>query len=547
MQKEEGKILAMYDVRGIQKYIYRTDKVRDAIGASYIVENIISDALENAAEKLHLSKEQFQMKWHDENGPLPFEEKNLDVQILFIGGGNAYVLYRDRDLCIRMNRLMSKYVMDKTYSLQLAVAVCEKTDNYAADYKNIQSRMIENKADMVVTKPLGALPIMKAELKTGFPAVLTDKKSGHNIGEETKLKQEAYKEKYKKEQLKREEQLHDNLVMQKGEDSNLAVVHIDGNSMGLRIRQLIEGVNEYKEAVDKMRQISYQIMYSYKDTFRSMYEHFSKKALHGKKDKYWIREILVAGDDITYVCNAHIALATVEYFSKHIAGKAMVRETDSDSLKKYGFSVCAGVAFIGSHFPFHIGYEVAEQCCDSAKKRAKSAECRDEFSYFDKSKNRNITMERIGNFVDFQICKNIQTQNFTEMRQRDYITRSGEELLIRPYFISVSENKEDEPLEKNRERIYAYQNFKEGIQYFTEGADAFPRSFSKQLRNTYPMGESQVLLLQSFLESRGWEMPNKDEELYYTQGEKKIAKWYDVLEMLDYCADLSQEKEENEL
>ena len=51
MKETEHKVLAMYDVRGIQNYIYRTDKVQDAIGASYIVENIILEALENSVER----------------------------------------------------------------------------------------------------------------------------------------------------------------------------------------------------------------------------------------------------------------------------------------------------------------------------------------------------------------------------------------------------------------------------------------------------------------------------------------------------------------
>lgn len=47
-EKTETRILAMYDVRGIQKYIYRTARVKDAMGASLLVENIIYDALKTA-------------------------------------------------------------------------------------------------------------------------------------------------------------------------------------------------------------------------------------------------------------------------------------------------------------------------------------------------------------------------------------------------------------------------------------------------------------------------------------------------------------------
>ena len=38
-------LLAMYDVRGIQNYIFKTNKIKDIIGASNLVENIILEGL----------------------------------------------------------------------------------------------------------------------------------------------------------------------------------------------------------------------------------------------------------------------------------------------------------------------------------------------------------------------------------------------------------------------------------------------------------------------------------------------------------------------
>ena len=47
-----------------------------------------------------------------------------------MGGGNAYVIFRDRELFLEINRRMSAYVMKQTYSLQLAAAVVDCTDDY---------------------------------------------------------------------------------------------------------------------------------------------------------------------------------------------------------------------------------------------------------------------------------------------------------------------------------------------------------------------------------------------------------------------------------
>lgn len=91
--------------------------------------------------------------------------------------------------------------------------------------------------------------------------------------------------------------------------------------------------------------------------------------------------MIVAGDDITYVCNAHIALETVRYYSEQISGLMMVsEESTQENIKKYGFSICAGIAYIGSHFPFYTAYEVAEACCASAKGEAKRMKIKKNYS-----------------------------------------------------------------------------------------------------------------------------------------------------------------------
>ena len=132
----ENYVLAMYDVRGIQDYIYRTPKVKDTIGASKIVEDIIPEALVNAITKV---KEQssneitYDIDWADEKGPLQFCESDKDVQVLYIGGGNAFVLFSSRELCDLIAKSMSVYVIRRTYSMQLATACVPYSGDYQRD------------------------------------------------------------------------------------------------------------------------------------------------------------------------------------------------------------------------------------------------------------------------------------------------------------------------------------------------------------------------------------------------------------------------------
>jgi hypothetical protein len=299
--------------------------------------------------------------------------------------------------------------------------------------------------------------------------------------------------------------------------------------MGMRIRELISGVPNYEDAVTRMRDISYRINTSYKKVFDDMQQRLNQKqkieGLQRKTDNYFILKILVAGDDITYVCNGKIAFQSVEYFCKQISQYKMYETGGNagatESIDTNEFSVCAGIAFITSHFPFSVGYEVAEACCDSAKDYAK------EYT----NQNKDLTKGTVRNCVDFHICKNVHAKNFSGMREREYVTNNGENLLRRPYMIPTK--KEDE----NLDLIHSYPEFKNAIKHFQDDKK-IPRSFSKELRNTYPSGQLQVDVLQAFLKSRDCEMPDKENEMYYKEDNTKIAKWYDALEVMDLYVDV---------
>lgn len=529
--------LVMYDVRGIQNYIYRTAKIKDAIGGSALVADIIYDALKDAIRQVsnEYTNLTYELEWSNDNGHIDFVDDYKDVKVLFIGGGNATVLISSKELAKAINSRMSKYVIEKTYALQLAVAMVEKTDSYSDDYRNLNSEMIRVKENMIVSKPLGALPIMRTEVKTGYPTAFDSLycPEDPDAGKETRLKKEAAKNKRKN--YLQEEKILDSFVTEKGENSTLGFVHIDGNNMGMRIRNLVKDKTTYEEAVSTMRQISYQINHQYKKAFDEMKNFFEQRSgLHsdyeGKKDKYFVMEILIGGDDITYVCNGKIALATVEYYSRKIAKQAMiVDKTDpKKNLMENGFSVCAGIAYAGSHFPFSIAYEVAESCCESAKKAAKE----------------NTDNGRVGNWVDFTFCKNVQTQNLEKTRQEEYVTYSQEHLLLRPYFIPVGADYGDGTFEDLEKSQISLSSFNRKAVYFQDEKN-IPRSQSKDMRNTYSLGEDQMDMLASFLKSRGRKLPDGD-DMYYEEDGKKYARYYDALEMMDMYISLDSLAPETE-
>ena len=567
-----GYVLVMYDVRGIQDYIFRTAKLKDAIGASFQVENIIAASLAQAVREQGISSERCALDWEDTENCRPIKLQNrewekMDVQVLYIGGGNGFALISSRELARQINNKMAYIVVAKTYSLQLATAVVDMTGDYAEDYSRLQQEMTRVKATMIVSRPIGAPAVVEREIKTGYPLTRIANDGQQCIPMSTETWQKVVEGGKIRKSVQKAGRKLDSYVTEKGVDSMLAVVHIDGNNMGLRIRNLIQGVKDYTEAVNLMRTISYNINHDYKDVYEEMENHFNSEsgARIQKGNNYFLMKVLVAGDDITYVCNAKIALSTVEYFCNKITcpvytlnGSLERKGTDRRELnteqinawKAYGYSVCGGVAFIGSHFPFSIGYDVAEACCESAKKKAKLPENRD------KGRGDSDDIVRIGNWLDFQICRNVQTRDLENTRKKEYITPSGERLLRRPYFIPTNTDVGNGGFAQLSDSAESFENFKRGWQYFTDSSN-MPSSFSKELRNTYPLGKARTQELLSFLASRNKTMPDDydgkadsrdaSKALYYTAGDGKMtARWYDVLEMLDYYIDMNAEETSHE-
>lgn len=485
---QDQEVLAMYDVRGIQNYIFKSNAAKEIVGASALVEKIIIQGIkEYIRSPKEKEKRYYLTDWKRDDPEAFLKDSSVQMQIMFVGGGNAYVLFRKGSVCQEVNRFLARYILDRTYSLNLAVASVLKTDSYSDDYEAINEEMRRVKASMPLSMPVGAMPFMEADSITGYP--LTFMESGEHISTEAKLKRDAFPK-------QEDEKIFDRMVTEKGDSSTLAVFHIDGNSMGNRIKNRMQRINTYGEAIRAMRELSVNISQTFRDTVDKMRAYMDSLTPLVRKDTRHklYREIIVAGDDITFVCNAKIAIPAVEYFLKHIG--------DSGE-----FSACGGIAFFNSHFPFSDAYQVAEACCENAKKKAKKAE--------NKIKDDNV--ERIGNFLDFQICTNINAAKLETYRDRHYLI-DGKLCIARPYYVpSVHDTK----MNRKNER-YDIEQLMTWMRYFHE----MPRSKAKELRNAIPMGKNEIEKEISFLKSRGYRKFEVSEEQY--------GIWYDALEIMDW-------------
>ena len=384
------------------------------------------------------------------------------------------------------------------------------------DYNAINKEMRKVKAQMIPVKPIGSMPFMKTDSITGYPLSKTSWYGGKKteITTESSCKQACLKGD------EGEEKIFDNMVTEKGDNSTLAVIHIDGNSMGSRIKKIMQTKHDYKDAVNTMRTLSQNIHKHFLQAFEDMCQMMDDKSDLVKKNSSnsLYRKIITAGDDITFICNPKLAFLAVEAFIQSVTQKDMYREeglTESENHKKYGFSACAGIAFFHSHFPFSDAYQVAEACCESAKSAAK------EKSHREGAKKDGF----IGCYVDFQFCSNIRAAQLSDYRVKHYTypDASGT-MLARPYYIGAPTYGAITDL-NDRNKDHNIEILWKNLKAFT-GNDKdrkMVRSHAKELRNAFSLGEEEVDTYVTFLESRGVKLPKTC-----------CNTWYDALECMDF-------------
>lgn len=388
---------------------------------------------------------------------------------------------------------------------------------------------------------------MASDFVTGYPLTYYDEQSRDYICTESKLKREAYNRNRVKDipreqtRVEEGETIFDNMVTMKGQESLLAIVHIDGNSMGKRIGALMKNRTDYQDAIQAMRQVSANIKHAFNQAFDAMgkkIDECTEKIKPDFKGKLY-RRIITAGDDITFICNAKVAISAVECFMKEISDyrKYQIWKDPEKSgvmdVKEYAFSACAGIAFFHSHFPFRDAYQVAEECCGEAKKIAKIA------------KNRNNGEEDglIGAFLDYEFCTNVNAADLTGYREKNYRTADGNGFLIRrPYYIDtelgnkgIEAGKVTSDLNE-RNSGYSINRLKKTMDVFCEKKDKeIPRSMLMDLRNLYYQGEEAVNQYMTFLQSRSYSLEETGFQKGFCDG---VGSWYDALELMDLYYDI---------
>lgn len=368
---KDERVLAMYDVRGKQGYIYRSRRIREIVGASCIIRDVFIDYLYPAARQVRNGKKdmgnQDAVYQYDRKIPEKFsaeafeqrmEEGKYIGEVVYDGGGNFLVLYRDKETCIQVNRIFTGNLMKHTYTLKVLCTILEHPDlmQYRSDNRRLYELHQKNDETESVIYPVNSLPMIQVDSFTSRPLSVKRRVPGEKTaaGEKMSLERAAKCDKYQ-EMVKRGEtsgeKILDNIITKKGEESLLAVIYIDGNNMGAQVQACLEGKESYEECITELRRFSGEIQKNYVDDRINAINTMLDNKYSDKSCKMR-RTIVAAGDEMTIICNARDALDVIKAYFEEFPEKC---------------SSCAGIAIFHSHAPYADAYRLAEECCESGK------------------------------------------------------------------------------------------------------------------------------------------------------------------------------------
>jgi hypothetical protein len=403
--------LSLYDLSGIQRYIFGSNRLQENIGASHLVQQALDVWLAKATS----AEPGTTVKWS--------------------GGGNALVQSPDQAAAKRVATSFSACLHERAPGLSVACghAAWDREDaTFSESLKAARAALDRDKTGRAPAATFDGAGVTAQCGSTGEPALqLSSHKSDKREpsrweGPATVAKLDAVKEARSALEGIFDPGLGypadlDWLGRTRGESSFIGVIHIDGNGMGKR----------FKDAADRgdggkaMKTLSDQVRAAGTATLKGALEWVSLHLGHFKDPKkggfelfedrggvkyFPVRPIVFGGDDITVVCEGRIALDLAARFL----------ELWHESTAKAGIEdchACAGVALIKSHYPFFRAYELASELCRGAKEWLTEKDLR-------------------GSALDYEIAAGGALLSLGERRARDIASGGRKERLhVRPYLV----------------------------------------------------------------------------------------------------------------
>jgi len=258
----------LIDTVSIQKYVFGSNKLKENLGASYLVQEIYDSLLNKAFAGIFPELKIDLNAW--KNNPEKLLIQTHPFEAGYIGGGNALLFFKKENKAKDFIKEWTKILLIDTPGIATAIAYKEfDLEKFKESLKELFKLLRNNKAKYVPQTILPRHGITAECSRSGYSMEIWNYSEKKYISSVTNAKIEASAEAKKElinkfsDLLKEDFTFTDDLEelgQIKEKDSHIAIVHIDGNGMGKRF----QGCNSLEE----IRRLSISVNKATKNAFR---------------------------------------------------------------------------------------------------------------------------------------------------------------------------------------------------------------------------------------------------------------------------------------
>ena len=515
------KCIVVLGTVSVQRYIFLSNRLKEIIGASDLAKHWFDDGLIQAIKQTVNSLDRAAWKAYKDNPSISQSEvpesTDADVNIIYIGGGNAALLCKDKNIAVKVVERWSLNLLKNAPGLRVAVGYSDVSDSLYEAYNKAMDKLNRCEEALPHGAELGCLPVVQTCSTTGLPA---SRRSKEENKREEWISQSAARKREQvgtvKEPGKAQKSITDEFesVLKENQrfaieleklgggegQSYMAVVHADGNGMGELLNKAVQGTNEDNDLfLHYIRSFSASVSQLSKNAFEKTMQYYqdvlpSLKGIKEHKNVFPIRPIVYGGDDLTYVCDGRVGLHLTAYYLQEFA-KEPIKVGGEDR----HVDACAGIAIVHTKFPIAQAYHFADVLCGLAKSHRRDR-------------------DSDGSWLDFQIIQAGATGSVSTLRSAQYLSLKGQMLHQRPYQVPET-----------------WHNFVEILRGFQ--SKQWPRSRAKSLMQALTKGPSET---ERFVQAAKWRdisLPPSDEAQSGWSGgddEDCTTPYFDPLEALDF-------------
>ena len=492
-----GQCIAVFGTASLQRYIFQSNRLKENLGASYLVKYWLEDGLPESIKQAGHTIDTTTWDTYQENPSMSPPEKPVDMtksaNLIYVGGGNAALLCKTQEIAKDAVKSWSCELLKKAPGLRVAVGYADVENSLAVAYRDALDDLASCEEALPFGDTLYGLPVVRTCTTTGLPASVPSEENNaewislsamskrNQVGSEREpgVAQKDIRRKFKP--VLKEDQYFaielNKLGGRKGE-SHIAVVHADGNGMGKHLIDVVNSAGEDADFLHHIRAFSASVSLLSQNALMETLQYL-REALPSLKDDlsledekiFPLRPIVYGGDDLTFVCDGRLGLDLAAFYLKEFS-KGTINVCGEDK----PVDACAGVAIVPTKFPFARAYHFAEELCGLTKSHLRQ---------------ENLT----GSRLDFQIIQEGSTRSVSALRATQYRSLEGQTLHQRPYqvpekwddFVSILNKFQSQQWPRSRAKgllqaltqgPVATQRFIEGTQWrdinlpYIEGLDA---------------------------------------------------------------------------